>query len=211
MRVLRQRLGIAPVRSAQPYATHLPVLVALGRTLPVRSVLELGTGDFSTACFLDTAVFPHLERLVSVENDVAWGERMRPLLERDERAVLHVVDGTVSDALDRAELAPSGFDLVFCDDSTSADERSRTIATVAERCGRNTVVVIHDFEVEPYQAASATFTNRWVSKAFYPNTGVCWHDARVDVQSLRRLDRVISRVKQRTPLTDQRAWLAALA
>ena len=210
LRVIRQRLGIAPVRSEQPYATHVPVLIALGHELRIRRVLELGTGEHSTACFLDTDVFPHLECLVSVENDPLWAERTRVMFERDDRATLHVATGAMSDALADLQPAVGDFDLVFCDDSTNAADRSRTIGRVASLCSPASVVVIHDFEVPAYQEAAA-FPHRTVFKAFYPNTGVCWSAAAVDAATLRRHDRTIARSKSRTPLTDRRAWATALS
>ena len=54
---------------ASPYATHLPVLSAASSVMKVRSVLELGSGPFSTPLFLGRRVFPDLEKLISHEDD----------------------------------------------------------------------------------------------------------------------------------------------
>ena len=50
-----------------PFATHVPLLRAVGKG--IKTVLELGAGEFSTRLFLDRTYYPDLIELVTVEQD----------------------------------------------------------------------------------------------------------------------------------------------
>src|SRR5579859_3848467 len=75
-------------RSAKPYTTHLPALLALRFLRPIRRVLELGAGEHSTLAFLDRECFPELETLLSFEQDPQWAERVKTLAGSDARLSL---------------------------------------------------------------------------------------------------------------------------
>lgn len=122
-----------------PYASHLPVLRAIGSTMPIRRVLEFGGGEYSTPEFLDRNSFPVLERLVTVERDDVWRERLAAI--KDVRLTL------------RKEWEdPHGYDLIFIDDGQNTAERVRTIEAVAKAKPPG-LVVIHDAEIAEYQEA----------------------------------------------------------
>lgn len=141
--------------ASDPYASHLDVLRRMGKG--VRSVLELGSGQYSTNLFLDRSVYPDLNLLVTVEPDAEW----RAKLPSDPR--LNVWDEAIPDV--RA-------DLIFVD----SHPESRRIADIAFLSGRPHVrVVIHDFEHEPYQRA-ARFDHIEIDKTLTPWTAVCWND-----------------------------------
>ena len=142
--------------SADPYASHLPVLRALVEMVKPRAVLEFGAGDYSTPFFLTLDI----ESLWSVETDPAWAVRAQS---NDTR---HTV----------AAEAPSlsGFDLVFIDDGKNASDREHTIRNVLKE--DHPVFVIHDAEVPEYRAAIHDLASeRAVFCALaMPQTAVIW-------------------------------------
>lgn len=156
---------------ADAYASHLPMLTALGAWLPVRRALELGGGRYSTLTLLDRARYPHLEKLVTVETDAGWREWLR---------------ANVDDA--RWELADSippwigEYDLVFIDDGHSLDERVASIEAVSAAwpCA---AVVIHDFEQTAYQRA-ADFDWLEVYTGRLPWTALAWNGERAELEEL---------------------------
>lgn len=205
--LLRQVRGI-PQRHANPYATHVPVLVALGQVLPVRRVLELGCGQFSTATLLDRELFPSLCRLDSYEHDPAWAARVEEELGADKRLHLCAVDEPMSAVA--ARLPISTYDLIFIDDSLTAEARAATIQAVAAAELGVCVAVIHDFEQTVYQQAAAGFRHRFAFTALNPFTGVAWNDAPLHGSALRRFNRLIASFVGRTPPEARSLWLALL-
>ena len=202
---ITQRMGFRATRHRNPYATHLPVLIGVAGVMKVARVLELGAGRYSSRLFLDRRAYPDLVSLVSIENDAAWADELRGTFE-DDRAQLHVIEGAVPLALQALHIDIASFDLVFCDDSTSADERSATIRFVTQRLGPSSVMVVHDYEVGAYRDASASLSHRFVFHALNPYTGVCWTDASISRSQLRRIRRQISRSARSTEPTDVAAW-----
>lgn len=116
------------------YASHLPVLRDTVHHVRPRRVLEFGGGHHSTPFFLSC---DDVEELVTVETSPKW----RGELEKYACDRLRVVED-VEDV--------AGFDLVFIDDGTSAQERAETIRNVL--CGAHRTVVIHDVDVPEYMA-----------------------------------------------------------
>lgn len=169
-RKLRAVLHPLPPRAENAYATHLPVLIGLAALRPIRRVLEFGCGHYSTKTFLQRAVFPDLKELQSVENDPAWGETMREATGDDPRSTVTVVSGAMSDAVRRFDL--EAFDLILVDDSTNAEDRAATIRALSSLHPLNPWLVIHDYEVEEYRAASSGFEQRFAFKAYNPHTGL---------------------------------------
>ena len=207
-RQLARRVQGLPERHANPYATHLPVLVALAQIVPVRRVAEFGCGMYSTLTFLDRAVFPELIQLDSFENDVAWVERLRAAVGGDSRVRLTPVAGPMSRAVD--DLPLYAYDLIFIDDSLTAEERVATIRAVSSARPLPGIVVIHDFEHPLYQHAAADFAQRFRFVALNPNSGVAWDAAHIDEGQLRQLQRVLARHATRVQPDDRAAWLQLL-
>ncbi len=195
-----------PPRAANPYLTHIPILLSVSRWRPVKAVLEFGCGDISTRAFLDRSYFPQLQRLESYENDAAWAERLRNLIGHEPRLNLHLVDAAVASSV--AALDLEQFDLIFIDDSVTGQERSATIRAVAAKCPRRAVVVIHDFEFLPYRVASRSFRHGYRFTGLNPNTGLLWNDATLAKSTLRTLDRTLRATGEKA---DVAAWHAALA
>lgn len=157
-------------RSEQPYATHIPVLVGLSQLLPIRHVLEFGSGRDSTLLFLNPQIFPKVESLDSYENDAAWYAQVAPLIANDSRAKINFVEGEIKNAVQGINF--SKYDLVFIDDSTTSLERSRTILEVIRHSTTKNLVTIHDFEIEDYRLAAREFKNQFTFTALNPNTGL---------------------------------------
>ena len=173
-----------PPRAANPYLTHIPILLAAARWRPLRAVLEFGCGEISTPAFLDRRYFPQLRRLESYENNATWAERVRHQVGTEPRLNLHLLDGAVASFVDAMELEQ--FDLILIDDSVNSDERSATIRSVAAKRPVRPIVAVHDFEVPPYRAASRPFRHRFRFTALNPNTGLLWNDGSVTRSVLRQ-------------------------
>lgn len=71
------------------WGSHQPVLRGIGKFMPVRSVIEFGGGLYSTPLFLDRAVFPQLESLITIESDIDWGKKVCAEDTRHEVIVAH--------------------------------------------------------------------------------------------------------------------------
>lgn len=157
-------------RALNDYATHIPVLIGLARLREVRSVLEFGCGHYSTLTFLNASVFPHLERLHSIENDDSWAQTIQEAAGSDSRWRLQLVNGEISDAV--ADLDLESFDLILIDDSKTSEQRVATIRAIAEKEPKHPWIVIHDFEFEDYRRAASAFRHRHRFRAYNPETGV---------------------------------------
>jgi len=190
-----------PDRSETPYATHLPVLIAIPTMVSVEKVIEFGAGVHSTPTFLDRRVYPHLTQLHSYENDPTWADRVRVETGRDDRFTLSVIAEPMAEVANRILLDDA--DLVFLDDSTCEAERVRTIKSLAAR-KPPAVVVVHDFEIASYRHATKAFNYSYRVTSVNPNVGVVWNDHnRINLSSLRALDRRIRSAGVKMTLLDR--------
>jgi hypothetical protein len=197
--------GLAP-RAENPYATHVPVLVGLGSIRRIERVLEFGCGHYSTHTFLRRSVFPDLKVLRSVENDATWAATIRDAVKDDARCTVTVVDGAMREAVSKFDL--ESFDLVFVDDSATAEERAATIRALASVMPANPWLVIHDYEVEEYRRACAALKQRFTFKAYNPQTGLV---ANTGLNGeLRTLDRLLKNNRARLAPDNVDGWLRVL-
>jgi hypothetical protein len=166
----RRAIRLAP-RDAVPYATHLPVLVGLSSIVRPKVVVEFGSGTYSTLTFLNRAIFPSLESLISLEDDTAWYEKMKQLVAADKRASLRLVAGSVASRI--ASIAWSAVDLIFVDDS---EERGRSV-TLNELSKHisSIPVVLHDYNSPRLRWATRTFERRYFFSIWNPQTCVLWN------------------------------------
>ncbi|WP_344329742.1 hypothetical protein [Aeromicrobium halocynthiae] len=144
-------------------------MAGLARVAHISSVLELGSGAFSTPQFLDRRVFPALAALTSLEDDADWLSTVAESTGSDPRLDLRLVQKvctSVPNGLDQ-------FDLIFIDDSRTFAERSQTIRAVLSEKPRG-LVAIHDFEHRAYRKAAKGFDHRFTFKAYTPQVAVCW-------------------------------------
>lgn len=203
---LKSVLHPLPLRARNDYATHVPVLIGLAALRRVERVLEFGCGNYSTKTFLNRAAFPDLRELQSIENDGAWAEQLRDAVGRDERCVMNVVSGAISDAVGRFDL--ESFDLVLIDDSQHAIERAATIRAALAVGTKRTWIVIHDYEVFDYQNAAAGFKHRLTFKAYNPHTGLVFNST--PQHDFKALDKLIRTNSARLEPDDLAGWLQVL-
>ncbi|MBV9468405.1 MAG: hypothetical protein JOZ57_04115, partial [Abitibacteriaceae bacterium] len=174
------RMIVPPTeRATNPFATHLPILIGIARLIPIRRVLELGSGQYSTLTFLDRTVFPNLEVLTSFEDDAVWMQKVATMTD-DPRLTLNYSERPLSDVIaDASILSSMEYDLVFVDNSMTSEKRAATISEVARRCkGKSqTTVLIHDYECLAYRHAAKSLRHRVTFTAYTPQTGVLWQQA----------------------------------
>ena len=197
----------ATPRAVNDYATHVPVLIGLAQMREIRSVLEFGCGNYSTLTFLNRAVFPQLEQLWSIENDVTWAETLRATAKDDERWRLDLIEGEISDSV--AELNLEAFDLILIDDSKTSAQRAATIRSVIGKQPRHPWIVIHDFEVEEYQHAATGFRQGHRFRAYNPETGLMWNSGN-GPSTLRSFDRALKKNARSLAPNDVEGWQNAL-
>lgn len=149
---------------SSPFATHIPLLRAIGKN--IRTVLELGAGEFSTRLFLDRTYYPILEKLVTIEQNPDWVYKSG-----DERHEVCIVDEPIESHLDNIDIGY--FDLIFCDNSTIGEYRCKTLKYLSEKRGIG-VVVAHDFDVPSYREAAAGFNHALVDDRQAPHTALLW-------------------------------------
>lgn len=201
--VRRRMKGVRP-RSETPFATHVPVLIALAARRPIRRVLEFGSGDFSTLLFLDRGAFPDVTEVTSYEDDPEWAQRVLDRAGDETRLRLEIVDSVPAAVPDVVD----DYDLILVDDSVSTELRSRTIAAVAERRPRG-VVAVHDFELPPYPSAASAFDRVEIIRSFNPQVGLAWFGDAVDRGELARVKATVE-AHRRLPVTDVAGWTRAL-
>lgn len=187
LRALRDRHVLkVPPRSAEPFVTHLPVLLGVGHLVQARRILEFGSGNHSSLAFLDRECFPHVEHVDSFENDPEWGASIAAKAAHDSRFRMQMLDGAVAQAVANVDL--ESYDMVFIDDSVTSAERSATIRAVVARVPTRAVVIVHDFEHPPYRHALRGMKHIVRMTALNPNTGVGWNHAALAQSNLRRLN-----------------------
>ncbi len=194
-----------PPRAANPYLTHLPILLTAAQWRPLTAVLEFGSGEISTQTFLDRTCFPELVRLESYENDPQWAQCIKNHVGDDTRLHLHMVQGEMASAVNEVDL--EAFDLIFIDDSTTAQLRSATIRAVATKQPQRAIVVIHDFECLAYRRAAHLFRHSFRFVGQNPNTGVAWNGNQLSRSQLQSLDRRLRRIGEKG---DTVSWVAAI-
>jgi len=209
IRLGTSRFTVPVPRAKKDYATHIPALIGLARWKQIRSVLELGSGLYSTATFLNKTSFPDLQVLDSFETDSGWADTMKAVISGDPRASLKVAGGTMAAALSDFQL--NNYDLIFIDDSVSAEDRARTILAVHERNPGNSLVVIHDFEVSQYRNVARCFHHRYAFRAFNPETGVAWQNGIATSDAFKKIDAVMKRHADRLEPDDLEGWISAFS
>ena len=147
-----------------PFATHIPLLKALGHE--IETVLELGAGIYSTSLFLNRLWYPQLRQLVSVEQKAEW------IVEADDpRHQVLLTPEPIEPLLDTLDL--DQFDLIFVDNSDSGERRCDTLRYVASRCGQS-IVVAHDYDIPSYCEAANGFSHGIIDDRQKPYTALLW-------------------------------------
>lgn len=149
------------------YNTHLPVLYALGAALPIRQIVELGPGIYSTPTFLNQAVFPDAQRVLSIEDSPGWARAIGAACP-DTRLIVTTVPRGAGHLLPYVDDMHKA-DLLLIDD-TGKHQRVETIKFVSG-LHVSGVVIIHDFRHTEYMAV-ADFSYVQVTPF---DTAVCWN------------------------------------
>jgi predicted O-methyltransferase YrrM len=191
-------------RSNEPYATHVPILVGVAAAFRPESIIELGSGDFSTASFLDEAAFPSIRRVDSYENNREWFEQVRQKLPSSGRVNLHFVEGEMYKAVCAAN--PAAADMIFIDDSPTARARVPTVEEVARSCGTQPLVILHDNDLRRLRFATRKFEHRVSINTFNPQCSVMWHGHPERAAILQRVGGIIRDHGASIPVTDIRGW-----
>jgi predicted O-methyltransferase YrrM len=196
-------IGLAH-RSAEPYATHVPVLVGVAAAIRPQSLVEFGSGSFSTLSFLDDVAFPTIKRVDSYENNLEWFEQVRQRMPANPSVHLHYVEGDMYRAVDSVKTTSAS--MIFIDDSPTAQARVSTVEEVARLCGTGPVVVLHDNDLWRLRLSTRKFEHRISFDAFNPQCCVMWHGHPELEVVIQNVDRVIRQHSAFTPLTDIHAW-----
>ncbi len=186
------------------FATALPVLVGLSRLIPVKKVLEFGSGLNSTPLFLNKTVFPDLIKLTSYENDLGWYNNVKNRIGDDTRIDLHCIDDNMSSIVSDIKL--SEYDLIFIDDSMDSTLRAETIKNVISNNDSQNIIVIHDYEIKKYRQASKGISNRFDFNALFPNTGLVWDKRIIDKLRLKKINNLIYKNAKMIKATDVDLW-----
>jgi predicted O-methyltransferase YrrM len=127
------------------WGSHVGALRAIAKALPIKVVVEYGSGKFSTPLFLDRTAFPDLEFLTSVESDPEWLAKVREMCGQDSR--LEQVFRPIG-TFHTTDSVPRSPDLVFIDCDEVRDGRHDYSARLKliERFAADptAVVVVHD-------------------------------------------------------------------
>ncbi len=129
------------------FATHVNLLRTIGPG--IKTVLELGAGEFSTPLFLDRTYFPDLTELITVEQNREWVKDTS-----DPRHIIAIVEEPIEPFLETVHLEE--VDLILCDNSTFGERRCDTLRWIGAHVGRS-LVVAHDFDVPSYAEAAEAF------------------------------------------------------
>lgn len=196
-------------RHVNPFATHLPILVALCTVTTIRHVVEFGSGKYSTLAFLHPDIFPELEKLVSFENDEEWALEMSRAVGDDPRCSIHYSDKPLFQNISASLLQRA--DLIFIDDSKTINERANTITTMTKHANNKSLIVIHDFEQAAYRNAAEDAPFHYRFRLFNPNTGVVWFDdKRFNRKKFAALERKLKRHSKHVDLEDALRWRRCL-
>lgn len=173
------------------YGSHVPALCSVARALPVRTVLEYGSGRYSTGIFLDRKRFPHVEKVVSLESDANWWSEC---LKRhsDNRLTmflrpLHEFQHGPYPGVEHPDLVMIDCDTGIADEPVDFSVRADLLHKHASQPAG--VVVVHDVNFAAIRPAFDAAKYR--HKAVYapehgPYTGVLSND--FDVSTIRWLD-----------------------
>jgi hypothetical protein len=191
-------------RAANPFTTHIPILIGLSRLFEVRRVIEFGCGNYSTKLFLDRNVFPQLTELRSYENNHAWHRDTAAALADDSRARLSYIEGKMASVVGQILRRPC--DLIFVDDSGTVVERTRTIVQVMKHRHPASLIVIHDFQTKAYFQAAVASSPHFAFDALNPHTGLLWRTGTIDYERLNRLNRLVATKSASLEPADVQGW-----
>jgi len=188
----------------EPYSSHIPVLIGISSIINIKNILELGSGSYSTGLFLNKKAYPNLERLDSYEDDLQWGRKIANDFSKDQRLHLNIVNYPINQNLVNINYAQ--YDLIFIDDSQKSSDRAKTIKEICNNNLGNSILIIHDFEMDSYRKAAKKIKHYFTFSSYTPCTGVLWQKGLKNIQLFRVLD-LINTYKNEYKTTDIEGWL----
>jgi hypothetical protein len=165
-------------KHAMPYTTHLAVLLGVAVAQKPKKVLELGSGLNSTPYFGNDACFPTVKLVVSYEDDRGWFENVQNIVKFQNKIDLRFVTSIPENV---RHLVFEEYDMIFIDDSISADQRQKTIAGALQCAGPETVIIVHDFENRNYQNTVKLPWKSVIYSSWKPFTGVIYQNRELDL------------------------------
>jgi hypothetical protein len=201
--IFNRVIDLAP-RSKEPYATHVPVLVGVAATCKPKLLIEFGAGSFSTLSFLDEVAFPSLQEVRSYENNKEWFEQIRERSHHSSRVNLQYIEGDMYRAVASANVADA--DMIFLDDSPTAETRVPTVKEVSRLCGERPIVILHDYELWRLRLAARKFENCVAFDTFHPQCCAVWHGHPGRRPILENVNRTIRQHASDISLADIRGW-----
>ncbi len=202
-RLFYRSIKLAP-RATNPYATHLPVLCAMGAVVEPARIVEFGSGLISTCGFQNRVAFPELACLDTFENDPDWYPRVFQQVGDDSRVKLSLMDAPMKEVVKGVDFKSA--DLIFVDDSKSHEERARTIQELAKHPLRGIPIVVHDFENWRIRWAVRRFDHVFSANALNPQAGVIWNGVWEGQKALGSINALIKEHSGSIVLDDSTGW-----
>jgi hypothetical protein len=196
-------IRLAP-RSSNPYASHLPILCAVGAIVEPERIVEFGSGLVSTRGFQNHVAFPKLVSLLSFENDPKWHQSVAEQVGNDNRIALRLTDGPIEEVVARLDFAST--DLIFVDDSQTHEGRASTITKLAARRLQGLPIVIHDLDLWKIRRSAHRFDHVFCMDALNPQTGVVWNGNWAGEKALASINRLVKDHSQSIPANDPAQW-----
>lgn len=153
--------------------SHVPIITLLPLLLPIKRVLECGSGVISTPIFCDKTIYPDMEQFDSLENgSLNYANRTCAAM-GDHLFIhkLHYTPGKMAEIINDYDI--NQYDLILIDDSDSVEARSQTIFNITSRA-HHPILLIHDFEQPSYHHAVQLDFQKFIFDDFEPHTGVFW-------------------------------------
>ena len=123
--------------------SHIPVLRAIARYMPVRRVIEEGTGIFSLKTFLDRNYFKDMEQIISFETNKFWIDYMTSMFS-DDRWNIVLTKSIEEMENDMVKFAPA--DILFVDGTY--ENRLHVLNNVKDV---GNIIVLHDCDLPQFE------------------------------------------------------------
>ncbi len=167
----------------------------------------MGAGLSSTPVFLNKSCYPELNAFTSVENDLAWFDKLKSDQGFKDASNILYYPGRIADYV--KEIRNISFDLILIDDSYETYDRVATINAVFQSpLSDSAIVLIHDFETGEYQEAVKEWPNCYSFRSLLPNVGVVWKDNNLmNLATLTSVNKKIERNKWNLSIYDVDKWV----
>jgi hypothetical protein len=149
-----------------PYSTHLPVLKMLGQLDGIETIVEFGSGPYSTKEFLNTEIYKDLKILYSFESSIEWIKTVASKISDDRFIPIYNV--TEQKSLSLFKLIKK-IDITFVD-GASSEMRIPTVKSAILQ--KSKIVVVHDTENPDYIEVFDLFRYHHTYSSLNPHTTI---------------------------------------